>query len=460
MSSMTFNLPTAANKALENSLFIFARDVVGATIAYLREKDIDIRRSDLDAMTLATAIGCGAVSKSVAEKPVRKTGGRKAKAATVTDDADAAFPKYDWFPFCNVVYAGRCKALVARGGLMNQCLAAPAEGCDFCAKCDKKRLGDIRDRVCEGPENTKAFSLTTVKGDKTTKKSPTSLAKYLADLEKRKAGKADAAEFKADALMDKAVEEATRLSRVLRQTISIADWDRLIEKKSRGRKPSSGSSDASASSKTEISVDEIDPNKVLADLNDLSAVQLRKLLKAIAEKEGETDSIKALKKKTDMAKKLKELCENMVLKAGESDESDESDEEEEEEEATEEEKATEETDARAEEATEETDARAKEPTEEEEELEVEEEDEEDDEEEEEDTEEAKLAARRLANAQEYDITAIKNKSYAGTEVAVKGNEVFSYDTETETVGNIIGAVRNGKIGLFKKTATRSETAKA
>lgn len=462
MSSIAFNLPAVANKALENSLLIFARDVVGATIAYLREKDIDIRRSDLDALTLATAIGCGAVTKTVEEKPKapRKAGvGRKPKSATVVDDDEAAFPKYEWFPFCNVVYAGRCNAIVARGGLMNQCLAAPKEGCEFCAKCEKKRIGDIRTRVCEGDENTKAFVLTTVKDGKTTKKSPTSLAKYLADFEKRKSKTADAADYKADDLMEKAKAEAERLSRVLGKNISISDWDCRIEKKQRGRKSSSGSSGDSKSSKTEVSVDELNYAKVLKDLDKMTAPQIRKLLAAVAEKAGVKDDIKDLKKKADMVAKLKELCENELISASTDEVSDEEAKEaEKEEEASDEEedKASEEEEEEKEVPPVHEDARveAEAEAEDEEEIEFDEEDEED--EDEETAEEKRLIEKRRQNCLEYDVQAYKGKSYKGKEVAIRGNEVYAYDTETETVGDVVGKVQGGKVAIFKSKITEED----
>jgi hypothetical protein len=179
-----------------------------------------------------------------------------------------------------------------KGGLMNQCLAAPKSGCDFCAKCDTKRVGDIRTRVCaDEPDKTKEFVLTTVsKSGKSTRKTPTSLAKYLADFEKRVAGRDNADEFKSDVMMAQACAEADRLSRVMSCEVAISEWDTKIEKKARGRKASGGSSGESNGTKSEIDVDDIDYQKVLNDLEHIKLVDAKKMLKAVAAKAGVNDA--------------------------------------------------------------------------------------------------------------------------------------------------------------------------
>lgn len=461
MSAISFKLPAAANKALENSLFIFARDVLDATIAYVRKNDIDIRSSDLDVMALATAIGCSAVSKTVETKP-KVAGGRKPKAKTVTDEATAKYPKYDWFPFCNVVYSSRCMGIQVRGGLMNQCLAEPKTACDFCAKCETKRVGDIRNRICAGePEKTKEFILTTVsKSGKTTRKSPTSLAKYLADLEKRKVGTMAYTSDNADSFMTDAHAEATRLSGVLSKNVVISDWDTKIEKKARGRKSSSGSSGESNGTKSEIDVDDIDYQKVLQDMVGFNLATAKKMLKAVVAKSGSDDAeIKKLTKKSDVMDKLKEICENELAAAMTAEVSDE------EAEAAEE---AEEADAEAVdvrgEAVEVVEAVESEEEAEEAEEEEEEDDElivdddEEEEEEEEDSEEELLKKKRIANLEDYDIQEYKNR-----EIAIKGDKVYTYNSEEETVGVAVGKVKDGKVGILSKykalydTKTKNKT---
>jgi hypothetical protein len=468
MSAIAFKLPNAANKALENSLFIFARDVLDATIAYVREKNIDLRRGDLDATALATAIGCAAVVKTV-EKP--KAAGRKPKSKVVADDA--AFPKYDWFPFCNVVYAGRCMGMQMRGGLMNQCLAAPKEGCEFCAKCEAKRIGDIRTRVCpDEPEKTKEFVLTTVsKSGKTTRKTPTSFAKYLADIDKRKMslpqflaahrelvdGKVPTDQLKSEVMMAHARAEAERLSSVLDVDVAIAEWDTKIEAKARGRKSGSSSSGESKDSKAEIDVESVDCQKVLKDLDELNLANAKKMLKAVAAKTGaDMAEIKKLTKKADVVEKLKELCENYVATqqmddvSGDDEEAGEASDEEAGEASDEEAR-----EASDEEAGEASDEEAREASDEDdEEVEFPEDDEE--EEEEEEDEEARLRERRAANLREYDIQDYKKTE---KEIAIKCDVVYAYDSITETVGDAIGKVKGGKVGILAKFKEDYETKK-
>lgn len=461
MSAISFKLPAAANKALENSLFIFARDVLDATIAYVRTNDIDLRRADLDATALAAAIGCAAVVKTVETKP-KTGGGRKPKSKTVTDNANAPYPKYDWFPFCNVVYPTRCMGIQVRGGLMNQCLTEPKTGCEFCAKCETKRVGDIRTRVCVGePEKTKEFVLTTVsKSGKTTRKTPTSVAKYLADLEKRYVGKEDAEQYKASTTMEAVRTEADRLSRVMSCEVAISEWDTKIEKKSRGRKASGGSSGESNGTKSEIDVDDIDYQKVLKDLDDIKLVDAKKMLKAVAAKAGVDDAeIKKLTKKDDVKGKLKEICENQLLAAQLDDVSEEEAQEtnEAEVEQTEAEEDDEEASVGSRVRVDLRDAKAESSDEEEEEeddeLVV---DEEEEEEEDEEDEEARLRERRAANLCAYDIQDYKKTD---KEIAIKGDVVYAYDNITETVGDAIGKVKNGKVGILAKFKEDYETKK-
>ena len=85
----------------------------------------------------------------------KRSADTKKTTKATAEDADPKYPKIKYFPFCNIIYEGRCKSIRPNGGLFTQCLNTPMEGGEYCNTCkhSKRFIGHIKDRVRENVDD-------------------------------------------------------------------------------------------------------------------------------------------------------------------------------------------------------------------------------------------------------------------------------------------------------------------